>query len=85
MPFSRMDPSCTIGFYAKGQKEFESLFTVVNEVCDWVFWVCIHVTFGLLKCCCVAFVLYNKISFLPGVNLFCCRRCWKLMSFKKMA
>lgn len=32
MPFSRMDPSCTIGFYAKGQKEFESLCTAVNEV-----------------------------------------------------
>uniref|UniRef100_A0A3Q4GZP6 Cysteine protease n=1 Tax=Neolamprologus brichardi TaxID=32507 RepID=A0A3Q4GZP6_NEOBR len=32
MPFSRMDPSCTIGFYAKGQMEFESLCTSVNEV-----------------------------------------------------
>lgn len=31
MPFSRMDPSCTIGFYAKGQMEFESLCTSVNE------------------------------------------------------
>ena len=27
-----MDPSCTIGFYAKGQKDFESLCAAVNEV-----------------------------------------------------
>ncbi|XP_026179835.1 cysteine protease ATG4D-like [Mastacembelus armatus] len=31
MSFSRMDPSCTIGFYAKSQKDFKSLCTVVNE------------------------------------------------------
>ncbi|XP_004071879.1 cysteine protease ATG4D isoform X1 [Oryzias latipes] len=32
MPFSRMDPSCTIGFYASGQQELELLCTNVNEV-----------------------------------------------------
>ncbi|XP_014858840.1 PREDICTED: cysteine protease ATG4D-like [Poecilia mexicana] len=31
MPFSRMDPSCTIGFYAKGQNEFELMCAAVNE------------------------------------------------------
>ncbi|XP_023287462.1 cysteine protease ATG4D-like [Seriola lalandi dorsalis] len=31
MAVSRMDPSCTIGFYAKGQKDFDSLCTAVNE------------------------------------------------------
>ncbi|XP_034566931.1 cysteine protease ATG4D-like isoform X2 [Notolabrus celidotus] len=31
MSFSRMDPSCTFGFYAKGQKDFEALCTDVNE------------------------------------------------------
>ncbi|XP_076006295.1 cysteine protease atg4da-like [Genypterus blacodes] len=32
MPFSRMDPSCTIGFFAEGQKDFESLRSVVDGV-----------------------------------------------------
>lgn len=36
MAFSRMDPSCTIGFYAKSQKDFEFLCTSVNEVCVWI-------------------------------------------------
>uniref|UniRef100_A0A8C6UGI1 Cysteine protease n=1 Tax=Neogobius melanostomus TaxID=47308 RepID=A0A8C6UGI1_9GOBI len=34
MPFSRMDPSCTVGFYAKNQNDFETLCTVVTEVND---------------------------------------------------
>ena len=34
MSVSRMDPSCTIGFYAKCQKDFESLCTIVTEVRD---------------------------------------------------
>ncbi len=48
MVVSRMDPSCTIGFYAKGQKDFESLCTVVNEVYERVFWVSISTTPDLL-------------------------------------
>ncbi|XP_034045779.1 cysteine protease ATG4D-like isoform X1 [Thalassophryne amazonica] len=32
MALSRMDPSCTIGFYAKDQKDFEKLCADVNEV-----------------------------------------------------
>ncbi|KAM3850531.1 cysteine protease atg4da-like [Diretmus argenteus] len=30
MVFTRMDPSCTIGFYAKGQNDFESLCSAVD-------------------------------------------------------
>ncbi|XP_055366783.1 cysteine protease atg4da-like isoform X2 [Betta splendens] len=31
MSFSRMDPSCTIGFYARSQMDFKSLCTAVSE------------------------------------------------------
>uniref|UniRef100_A0A673G5I4 Cysteine protease n=1 Tax=Sinocyclocheilus rhinocerous TaxID=307959 RepID=A0A673G5I4_9TELE len=32
MNFSRMDPSCTIGFYAQTKRDFESLCSAVSEV-----------------------------------------------------
>lgn len=49
MPFSRMDPSCTIGFYAKGQMEFESLCASVNEVCAWIIWASVPGAFYYMK------------------------------------
>lgn len=32
MPFSRMDPSCTIGFYTRTKEDFESMCSVVGMV-----------------------------------------------------
>lgn len=61
MAVSRMDPSCTIGFYAKGQKDFESLCTVVTEVRDWGIWVKM---FCLFERRCVAFGWYNLMPYL---------------------
>lgn len=48
-----MDPSCTIGFYAKNQNDFESLCVDVNEVQEvTVGWV------GLVEMLHLTFVLY---------------------------
>lgn len=60
MAISRMDPSCTIGFYAKCQRDFESLCTAVNEVCDWAVCISVHGTSG--------FWVVLWIWVLPDVN-----------------